>query len=222
MYSFFKRTADIVFALIGLAISIPILLFCIIMLLLSGESSPIYTSYRIGKNGELFKMFKLRTMARNSRGKNPLTSHNDNRVSFLGRFLRFTKIDELPQFFNILSGDLSFVGPRPLLPEVFIFYPIEVQKKLNTIPPGVTGIGSIVFRNEAKLFKKAKGAHGDFYKEYIAPVKGDLEMWYVKNRSIRVDFKILIFTIAAVIYGQVKTIDKKFNGLPSTQIEFDK
>ncbi|MBL6649635.1 MAG: sugar transferase [Flavobacteriaceae bacterium] len=218
MYPLLKRGADILFSIIGILISAPLILISVFLIFLSGETSPFYLSHRIGQGGKLFRMFKLRTMNRSKPSKSPLTGFNDNRVNFFGRFLRFSKIDELPQFFNILNGDLSFVGPRPLLPEVFMYYPKEVRQTLNTVRPGVTGIGSIVFRNESDLFKKAKGSNEDFYKHRIAPLKADLELWYVKKYSFVVDFKILIYTVVAVFYGQVKSIEKRFKNLPSIEI----
>lgn len=224
MYYFIKRSADILFAFIGIVLSAPVLIICIVLLIFSGESSPIFTTYRVGKDGELFRMFKLRTMTSKVTGSSsPLTAYNDNRVSFLGRLLRFSKIDELPQFFNILNGDLSFVGPRPMLPEVFLMYDESTQDLLNQIRPGVTGIGSIVFRNETALFSKVKiKKYEDFYREAIAPVKGDLEVWYISNKSFLVDFKLLVFTVIAVVYGQVKGLHRYFKGLPSTSVEHAK
>ena len=218
MYPFLKRGADIIFSILGILISAPLLLISIFLIFTSGETSPLYISYRIGKDGVLFRMFKLRTMSRTRLSKSPLTAYNDNRINFFGRFLRFSKIDELPQFFNILNGDLSFVGPRPMLPEVYIFYSDKTRKKLNKIRPGVTGIGSIVFRNESDLFKKVKGSHESFYKDNIAPAKAELELWYTKNRSFVIDFKILVFTMVALFYGKVKSLKRHFKNLPTTEL----
>ena len=218
MYPFLKRGADIIFSILGILISAPLLLISIFLIFTSGETSPLYVSYRIGKDGVLFRMFKLRTMSRTRLSKSPLTAYNDNRINFFGRFLRFSKIDELPQFFNILNGDLSFVGPRPMLPEVYIFYSDKTRKKLNAIRPGVTGIGSIVFRNESDLFKKVKGSHENFYKDNIAPAKADLELWYTKNRSFVIDFKILALTMVALFFGQVKSLKRHFKNLPTTEL----
>ena len=218
MYPFLKRGADIIFSVLGILISAPLLLISIFLIFTSGETSPLYVSYRIGKDGVLFRMFKLRTMSRARPSKSPLTAYNDNRINFFGRFLRFSKIDELPQFFNILYGDLSFVGPRPMLPEVYIFYSDKTRKKLNKIRPGVTGIGSIVFRNESDLFKKVKGSHEKFYKDNIAPAKAELELWYTKNRSFVIDFKILALTMVALFYGKVKSLKRHFKNLPTTEL----
>ena len=220
MYPFLKRGCDIVFSLLGIILCAPILLIFIFLLLLSGESTPIYSSYRVGFGGELFKMYKLRTMKRVvGSSTKPLTAYNDSRISFLGRLLRFSKIDELPQFFNILNGDLSFVGPRPMLPEVFMYYSEETREQLKGIRPGVTGIGSIVFRNEGNLFKNIKGSYEVFYRQEIAPLKGELERWYISKKSFKVDFKILVLTLVAVTYGQVKSIHTYFKNLPSVEIQ---
>ena len=134
MYPLIKRGCDIVFSLLGIILCAPILLIFILLLLISGESTPIYSSYRVGYGGVLFKMYKLRTMTRIAGSSSkPLTAYNDSRISFLGKLLRFSKIDELPQFFNILNGDLSFVGPRPMLPEVFMYYSEATREQLNGI-----------------------------------------------------------------------------------------
>ena len=218
MYPFVKRGADILFSILGILVSAPLLLISVILIFISGEAYPVYLSYRIGKDGKLFRMFKLRTMSRNKQSKSPITSYNDNRINLFGRFLRFSKIDELPQFFNILNGDLSFVGPMPMLPEVYFFYSDKTREKLNTIRPGVTGIGSIIFRNESDLFKKVKGSHERFYKDNIAPAKADLELWYTKNSSFIIDFKILILTFVAILYGKVKSLKRHFKNLPTTQL----
>ena len=218
MYPFVKRGADILFSILGILISAPLLLISVILIFISGETSPVYLSYRIGKGGKLFRMFKLRTMSRKKPSKSPLTAYNDNRINFFGRLLRFSKIDELPQFFNILNGDLSFVGPRPMLPEVYMFYSDKTREKLNPLRPGVTGIGSIVFRDEASLFKKVRGSHERFYKDNIAPAKAELELWYTKNRSFVIDFKILTLTVVALLYGKVKSLKRYFKNLPTTEL----
>jgi len=217
MYSLFKRVVDIIFSIIGIIISAPILIFFILLIFVTGESSPVFITYRVGKNNMLFRMFKLRTMKKHKEKEmmnSPLTAYNDERISFLGKFLRFSKIDELPQFFNILNGDLSFVGPRPLLPEVFDYYDEKTKKILSKMTPGVTGIASLVFRDEHSLFSKTNLSHEEFYKKEIAPAKGKLEHWYFHNRGFWIDLKILIFTVVHVLFGQIVTIKKRFKGIP--------
>ena len=117
-------------------------------------------------------------------GTGSITLQNDPRVTKIGSFLRKTKINELPQIINILKGDISLVGPRPLVAKTFNAYNDEVQSKIYNVKPGLTGIGSIVFRDEESIISAVKDEDPhEFYKRVIAPYKGELEMWYQKHNS---------------------------------------
>ena len=159
-----------------------------------------------------FKLFKFATMLKNSEnlGAGTITLQNDSRVLPFGKILRKTKINELPQLFNIVIGDMSIVGPRPLLSKQFFFYPEDVQPIIASIKPGLSGIGSLAFRDEESLFNDANDPD-EFYKNNITPAKAFLEIWYVNNKSMKLYFMIIIFTALSVIlkdYDFIKYIDK--------------
>ena len=148
-------------------------------------------------------------------GTGSITLENDFRVTKVGRFLRKTKINELPQIFNILRGDISLVGPRPLVTKTFSAYSADIQSKIYDVKPGLTGIGSIVFRDEESLMSaiRSEDPH-DYYKRVIAPYKGDLEMWYQKNKSLTLDLKLIFLTAWVIIFRQSRLYEKTFKNLP--------
>jgi len=136
-------------------------------------------------------------------------------MSVLCKGCRKTKINELPQLWNILKGDISFVGPRPLTPNTFEFYSIDIQKNLTSICPGLTGVGSIVFRDEESLINFSLKKPEIFYKEDIAPYKGTLETWFSDNININVYFKIILLTVWVIIFPKSNLIYRVFPELPS-------
>lgn len=152
-------------------------------------------------------------------GTGSLTLKNDSRVLPFGFFLRKTKINELPQILNVLIGDLSIVGPRPQMQVDFEKYSDEVQQKIYNVRPGLTGIGSIVFRDEESLISLAsenENSH-DFYKRVIAPYKGELEMWYQKNRSLYLDFQLIFITAWAILVPETRIYEQWFKDLPKRE-----
>ena len=153
MYKFFKRLLDITVALIAIIILLPLLLAIMIGLKLTGEGYIFYKQKRIGRNNKYFEILKFATMLKDSpnMGSGSITLRNDPRVTPMGGFLRKTKINELPQIFNILLGDISLVGPRPLVDKTFNAYTEGVRSVIYKVKPGLTGIGSIVFRDEEDL-----------------------------------------------------------------------
>ena len=162
---------------------------------------------RIGKNREPFKVYKFTTMIKNSEkiGAKTLTMKNDSRVLPVGKFLRKTKINELPQLLNIFIGDMSIIGPRPLVPEGEAYYDIDISKKIRSISPGATGIGSLVLRDEESYYAHRDDAH-NFYKNVISPYKGSLELWYLENKSFYIDLKIIFLTAIAIIKPSFNSI----------------
>ena len=214
-YYYFKRVVDIITALLGLVVVSPLLAIAIVLLLLSGETSPILMQYRVGVGAKLFRFYKLRTMKRDKDGfSSSLTLANDNRVTFLGRVLRATKIDELPQLFNVINGDLSLVGPRALMPEIFAHYLREDQLIIGSIRPGVTGLGSVIFRNEQYLLRKFSEPSEKTYKERIAPAKAELEKWYISRQGFFLDVKILVITLWLLFYSRSKIAWRLIGRLP--------
>lgn len=189
-----------------------------ILLKFTGEGDIFFYQDRIGKNGKYFKLYKFATMLRNSPNiaTGTITIKNDPRILPLGRILRKTKINELPQIINILKGDISIVGPRPLVDKTFNAYSEKIKSKIYDIKPGLTGIGSIVFRDEESLISSFQGEDPhQFYKRVIAPYKGEIEMWYQKNMSLLLDFKLIFLTAWLIIFSKSKLYEKWFKDLPN-------
>lgn len=221
LYLFLKRFFDIVFALVGMALTFPLIGVLMLMLLIKGEKRPLFSQQRVGKGGRLITIYKLRTLRESP--NLPLTASNDTGVSPFCRFLRNTKMDEFPQLINILKGDLSFIGPRPLVPEIFYAYSPKIQSDVLSVKPGLSGMGSLAFRNENQLLKEIpQKDYLDFYHRHIGPKKGQLEQWYVQQRGFWTDIKILILTPCALIQPDFKIPTGWFKGLPETKIKSDK
>jgi lipopolysaccharide/colanic/teichoic acid biosynthesis glycosyltransferase len=143
-----------------------------------------------------------------------MTIGNDPRITPIGRILRKIKIDELPQLWNVLKGEMSFVGPRPLDQSEFDCYDEEVKTNIYSVKPGITGIGSVIFRNEDKILSHPFVAPSVLYKEFIAPYKGQLELWYLEHRSFYVDFMLLLLTIVAIFSNNDRIVYRVFPSLP--------
>ncbi|RYZ95740.1 MAG: sugar transferase, partial [Sphingobacteriaceae bacterium] len=157
MYRSAKRVLDIIIASLALILLSPILIPVSIILLFTGEKEVFYFQKRIGYHNRPFDIIKFATMLKNSPniGTGEITLRNDPRVTAFGKFLRMSKINELPQVINVLKGDMSIVGPRPLMKVSFDIYNEEVQQKIYLSKPGITGIGSVVFRDEEKIVSEA-------------------------------------------------------------------
>ena len=211
-----KRAFDIIISGTALIILLPFLPPLALILRLTGEGEVFYIQPRMGKNGSNFGLIKLATMLKDSPnlpGGN-VTLAEDPRILPLGRILRKTKLNELPQFWNIFKGEMSLVGPRPLIPASFHCYPEEMQEELKTLQPGLTGMGSLYFRDEESLFAVSKKADQEFYYEDILPYKCELEVWYKKNQNLWLDLKLIYFTVLAVLFSKKKFQRKSFKGLP--------
>lgn len=217
MYSLLKRFFDIFFAAGGLIVLSPLLLPIMLFLRLTAEGEVFYRQKRVGYQNRHFGIWKFATMLKNSPniGTGSLTLRDDPRVTPIGRFLRKTKINELPQLINVLTGEMSFVGPRPQMQVDFDVYPPQVQATIYSVTPGITGIGSIVFRDEERLLSRPGTDPKAFYAEHIAPYKGALEMWYLRRRSLYVDFMLLLLTAGAIIAPSSDLHFKIFPDLPA-------
>jgi lipopolysaccharide/colanic/teichoic acid biosynthesis glycosyltransferase len=217
MYNFSKRLLDIIVSFLALIILSPILLPLIIVLKFSAEGYVFYFQDRIGMCNNNFKIIKFATMLKDSPNlaSGSITLADDWRVTKYGKFLRKTKINELPQIINILKGDISLVGPRPLVNKTFIAYSKDVQSKIYNVKPGLTGIGSIIFRDEESIISAVtdEDPH-EFYKRVIAPYKGELEMWYQLNCSFLLDLQLIFMTAWVILVPASKLYDKWFHDLP--------
>ncbi len=220
MYPFFKRFFDILLSLVVLIVLSPVLLPIIILLRFTGEGYVFYKQKRIGFKNQYFDILKFATMLKNSpnMGTGSITLRNDPRLLPMGKFLRKTKINELPQIFNVLLGDMSIVGPRPLVDRTFNAYPEDIRFKVYDSKPGITGIGSIVFRDEENLISNAKIPPHEFYEQYIAPYKGELEMWYNRHKGFWVDLMIIFLTAWVILFPSSKLMYRVFKDLPKRNI----
>jgi lipopolysaccharide/colanic/teichoic acid biosynthesis glycosyltransferase len=220
MYNFLKRFFDIVVSLFFLILLSPLLIPIVIGLKLTGEGYIFYKQKRIGLNNKEFFILKFATMLKDSPNMagGIITTKKDPRITPMGGFLRKSKINELPQLINILFGEMSFVGPRPVMPLSFEQYSKEIQSVIYKVKPGLTGIGSIVFRDEEELITKIKNEGLDtweYYSTKIYPFKGELEKWYQNNLSIKNDFLIIFITAYVILFPESQILYKIFKNLPN-------
>tara|TARA_Y100000768_G_scaffold68741_1_gene48220 strand:- start:330 stop:1001 length:672 start_codon:yes stop_codon:yes gene_type:complete len=211
-----KRLLDLFISVIALIVLSPLLILCIIILSFTGEGEVFYLQERLGFHNSKFFIIKFATMLKNSPniGSGSITVRNDPRVLPFGNFLRKTKINELPQIINVIKGEMSIVGPRPQMKVDFEKFPEVVRDEIYKSKPGITGIGSIVFRDEEKWISNHNGDKHIFYKEKIAPYKTDLELWYLKNQSFLVDLKLILITALVIFFPKLNIIDKFFKNIP--------
>ena len=213
---FLIRITDITLSVFALLLLTPLFLPVVAILFLTGEHKVFYRQNRVGKNKNIFKLLKFATMLENSpnMGSGTITIKDDPRVLPFGRILRKTKVNELPQLINVLVGDLSLIGPRPLTAEIFEFYAPDTQKIIASVRPGLSGVGSIVFRDEEKILSSVKDTK-KFYKDHISVYKGELERWFVKrDHSFSLYIKLIILTVFVVIFpGSTKKL-KLISELP--------
>jgi len=219
LYKSLKSIIDFLVSLIATLILSPLLLVIAILCKLTGEGEVFYRQERMGYRNVPFGILKFATMLKNSPniGSKTITVRNDPRVTPIGKWLRITKLNELPQIINVLKGDMSFVGPRPLLVASVAKYAEEVQKCIYQNKPGITGMGSLVFRDEEKLVTDVRNLGGEpmaYYKEHIYPYKGALELWYYHHQSFPVDLKILILTAWSILFKNTDMVYKSFPDLP--------
>ncbi|MCF6182644.1 sugar transferase [Lutibacter sp.] len=194
----FKRTIDFIISFIGFILLVPILLLVTILLAIANQGNPFFFQIRPGLNEKLFKIIKFKTMNDKVDEKGNLLS-DDKRITGIGKFIRKTSLDELPQLINVLKGDMSLIGPRPLLPEYLPLYNSE-QKKRHNVKPGITGWAQVNGRNAIS------------WKQKLA-----LDVWYVEHLSFFIDIKIIIKTVQKVlqsdsINASTKTTMNRFKG----------
>jgi lipopolysaccharide/colanic/teichoic acid biosynthesis glycosyltransferase len=209
------RWFDVILAGVALLVLAPLLLAVSIILRLTGEGEVIYKQVRVGRNGDMFGLMKFATMLKDSPniGAGELTVKGDPRILPAGRILRRTKINELPQLLNVLRGELSVVGPRPQVPSTFAQYPEEFRTEIVKVPPGLSGIGSIVFRDEERYLDSSDDPHA-FYREVIIPYKASLEVWYAENRSVKLYLQVIVVTIWVIIHSRSRLPWRLWKNLP--------
>ena len=191
-----KRLFDIICAALGLIVLSPLLLVVSLLVGITSPGGVFFRQERIGKDGKPFRIFKFRSMRKDNAGLK-ITTGNDSRITPVGRFLRKSKIDELPQLINVLVGDMSFVGPRPEVADYVDLY-TPYQRQVLQVRPGITGIASIRFRNENDLLTASDDPNRTYIEE-IMPRKIRLDLEYIPRASVPYDIKLIFQTLGAVI-----------------------
>ena len=209
------RFFDILFSGLAIIVLFPFMLPIMIGLKLTGEHDIFYLQERIGKGGKSFKVFKFATMMRNSASMPGgfVTLKDDPRILPMGKFLRKTKINELPQLVNIFIGNMSVIGYRPFVKKHYDLYSDEVKNEISKIVPGLSGIGSVVFRDEEDILHGFENPNA-FHDNIITPYKGQLECWYVAHRTLANYFKLIFATALVVVKPQCDVWKKWFKDLP--------
>lgn len=212
--SFLMRAFDVLLSGLALLVLSPLLVPVALLLSVTGEGKVFYRQQRVGLNGKLFGLLKFATMLENSPqiGSGELTVANDPRVLPVGRYLRKSKINELPQLINIFIGEMSVVGPRPLTPATFAHYGAS-GALIARVRPGLTGIGSVFFRDEERYLASKADPRG-FYFDVIGPHKEKLELWYLEHRSLRLYFLLIFITVLVVLVPHFASYEQWLKGLP--------
>jgi len=195
-----KRYFDLSVSIVSLVILLPVFLLVAVAIKLDDGGPVFFFQERVGRNFSTFKVVKFRTMTTDPQVAGPLvTSENDKRITKVGKILRKLKIDELPQIFNVLRGEMSIVGPRPEVPKYVKLFEKD-YRKLLTVRPGMTGYASVVFRNEEQILSRYTEPETGYVTE-ILPKKIKLELIYVSRVSFILDIKIFLWTFLKVIAG---------------------
>lgn len=193
-----KRVFDFIMAFFGLILISPI--FVVIALINKFTGNDVFfIQERIGKDLKPFTLIKFATMNKDAHiNGDTITCKNDSRVTKIGALFRKSKINELPQLINVLKGDMSLVGPRPLPSNEVSIYPPDVAKKIYSIKPGITGLASLYFHDEEKLLSGDREHAESIFKNIIMPKKAEFELWYVDNRKFSLDLKIIFATFLVI------------------------
>lgn len=195
---FSKRLFDLFFVIPGLFLLAPVLISIAVFIKVKDGGNVFFKQVRVGQHGKNFDVLKFRTMVLNAEKMgDKVTTGDDPRITPIGHVLRKYKFDELPQLINVLKGEMSLVGPRPEVPEYVEFYPNDVRNIVLSVPPGMTDRASIEFVNENELLSGSKDPVND-YKNKVLPIKLDFYVDYVKQRSLYLDFMLIIKTIVAI------------------------
>ncbi|MBK7433236.1 MAG: sugar transferase [Chitinophagaceae bacterium] len=214
MYKPAKRIIDLLIATIALVLLSPLLVICMLILLFTGENEVFFLQKRVGFKNKTFGIWKFATMLKNSPniGTGEITLRNDPRVTKFGRFLRISKLNELPQIINVFTGEMSIVGPRPLMEVSFNQYPEQVRSVIYNCKPGITGIGSLIFRDEEKIVSDADDPKAMYARIYA--YKGSLELWYQQHASGYTDVMIIFLTAWSILFPGNRLVYRVFKDLP--------
>ena len=217
------RFFDILFSGIAIVVLSPLLIPVVIILKFTGEGEIFYFQKRIGYAGKPFKIYKFATMLKNSpnMGTKTVTVKDDPRVLPFGRILRKTKINEFPQLINILKGDMSIIGPRPRTKRFYEELDDKYKKIIAQLKPGLSGIASIIFRNEDEILQNIDNPV-EFDLKIITPYKGEIEKWFFENRSVKLYFELIILTTIVVLFPDTFNVFNYYKDLPKPPKELEK
>jgi len=191
-----KRVFDFLFAFIFLLLLLPLFLILMVAISLGSKGGAFFSQERVGKKEKVFTLHKFRSMRQTSNDKLQLTVEGDNRITGIGKLIRKTKLDELPQLWNILIGDMSFIGPRPEVSKYVKLYSSE-QKKVLSVRPGLSDPASLAFMNEAELLAQSKDPESSYIND-IMPKKLQMNLDYIQNRTLLSDFGMIFKTIGKI------------------------
>lgn len=217
------RLLDILLSVIALIAFVPIGLGIALVLRLTGEGEILYTQERIGKGGAPFGLLKFATMLKDSPSmeSGDITVKDDPRVLPVGKFLRRTKLNEVPQLLNVLSGEMSIVGPRPQTPRNFQYFPPRDREMIASMRPGLTGIGSIVFRDEESIVSESGLPVDVCYREVIGPYKAELERWYRDRQNLKTYLALIALTVWVVLRPESRIYSRVWSSLPPRPTNLD-
>jgi len=194
-----KRLLDIVISFLSLVILFPLFVVIAALVMVTSPGGVFFRGVRVGQYGKPFRIYKFRSMVKDAEGNGKWNvGNNYERITPIGRFLRITKIDELPQLINVLKGDMSLVGPRPEL-QIYVDMYTEEEKKILDLKPGITDWASLANFDQYRIFTRAKDPD-EAYLKYIRPLKLKLQLYYRYNNSMLIDLKIILWTIYKVIF----------------------
>lgn len=195
-----KRVFDIIAAAVGLLLLLPLFTLVAVLIRLGSRGPVFFRQERVGLNGRLFRIFKFRTMVVDAPSRGPaITAGSDPRITWIGGHLRRYKIDELPQLINVLTSDMSFVGPRPEVPRYVALYTAE-QRRVLDVRPGITDPASLTYRHEADMLARAVNPE-EFYVDKVMLAKLQLNLDYLSQRSFRRDIGVILRTVFASLKG---------------------
>jgi len=193
-----KRIFDLIISAIGILFLSPLLGFVAIWIKLDSTGPVFFKQYRVGINNTIFKIIKFRTMAVDAEAVGEkVTIGEDPRITKVGKMLRKYKLDELPQLFNVLKGEMSFVGPRPEVPEYVAYWPEDKRREILSVPPGITDYAAIEYRNENEILGNAEDPINTYIQEII-PIKLDYYIHYVRTRNFFVDMWLILKTLGLI------------------------
>lgn len=194
-----KRAFDLFFSFIGVLLLAPLFLLISIWIRLDSAGPVFFRQERVGRFGRIFRIFKFRTMCLDAESNGrQITVGADPRITKSGHILRKTKLDELPQLLNVITGEMSLVGPRPEVPRYVALYPAAVRELVLSVPPGITDYASIEYKDENAILGHAIDPDRAYIEE-IMPVKLRYYRQYVTERSLWVDFILILRTLKAII-----------------------